>query len=125
MHLYVSGQGPKFSDSQWELGRVGDTVTVEDAYRHARLAGLQTLAAAHAALGNLDRVTQVVKVLGFVNAIADFKEHSRVINGCSDLFVEIFAERGRHARSAIGVGSLPRGMTVEVEVIFKVSADTQ
>jgi enamine deaminase RidA (YjgF/YER057c/UK114 family) len=72
------------------------------------------------ALGDLDRVTDIVKVLGMVNATPDFTDHPKVINGCSDLFVEVFGERGRHARSAVGMGSLPGGITVEIEVIVAV-----
>ena len=73
-------------------------------------------------LGSLDRVARVVKVLGMVNAMPEFADHPKVINGCSDLFVEVFGERGRHARSAVGMGSLPSGIPVEIEVIVEVSA---
>ncbi len=93
-------------------------MTTEDAVEHAGRVGLVLLAVLEQELGDLDRVRRVVKLLGMVNAVPDYREHSRVINGCSDLFVEIFGER--HARSAIGVGSLPFGVTVEIEAIFEV-----
>jgi len=118
--LFVSGQGPKASDGQWHTGKVGAEVSLEQAYEHARLAGVGVLAVARAALGSLDRVVQVVKVVGFVNSIPTFKQHPKVINGCSDLMVQVFADTGRHARSAVGVGSLPENITVEVEAILAI-----
>ncbi len=118
--LFVSGQGPKAGDGRWQTGKVGAEVTLEQAYEHARLAGIGVLAAARAALGTLDRVAQVVKLVGFVNSIPTFKDHPKVINGCSDLMVKVFADAGRHARSAVGVGSLPENISVEVEAIFAI-----
>jgi len=116
--LYLSGQGPKTSEGTWLCGKVGDDVSVETAYQHARQTGISLLATANAALGSLDRVERVVKLLGLVNATPQFTEHPKVINGCSDLLVEVFGDAGRHARSAIGVGSLPMGITVEIEAIL-------
>jgi enamine deaminase RidA (YjgF/YER057c/UK114 family) len=116
--LYLSGQGPRKPDGSFHTGKVGAEVTVEDAYDHARLVGLGLLAAARAACGNLDGV-EVLKVLGMVNAAPDFTEHPMVINGCSDLFVQVLGDRGRHARSAVGMGSLPGNITVEVEAILR------
>ena len=92
-------------------------VTTEEAAQHARLVGLNLLAIVKHELGDLDRIRRIVKLLGMVNAVPDYREHSKVINGCSDLFVEIFGVR--HARSAIGVGSLPFGTTVEIEAIVE------
>jgi enamine deaminase RidA (YjgF/YER057c/UK114 family) len=116
--VFLSGQGPRQPDGSFFSGKVGGTVSIEQAYQHARLVGLQMIALLRvAAGGELDRVRRIVKVLGMVNAVPEFNEHPRVINGCSDLFVEVFGERGRHARSAIGVGSLPHQMTVEIEAI--------
>ena len=94
---------------------------MEDAYRHARETGLILIAAMRRELGSLDRVNRIVKVLGMVNAVPDFGQQPKVINGCSDLFVEVFGEKGRHARSAVGMGSLPGGIPVEIEVIVEVS----
>ncbi len=117
--LYLSGQGPLTAEGTWLTGKVGDTVTLEQAYGHARLTGIRLLAGARAALGSLDRIERVVKLLGFVNAVPTFADHPKVINGCSDLLVEVFGEAGRHARSALGAGSLPGNITVEIEAIFQ------
>jgi enamine deaminase RidA (YjgF/YER057c/UK114 family) len=122
--LYLSGQGPRRADGSTPSGKVGEDVSVEEAYGHARQTGLNLLAIAHAALGDLGRIHRVVKVLGMVNATPTFGDHPKVINGCSDLFVEVLGEAGRHARSAVGMGSLPRNMTVEIEVIFQVDAES-
>ena len=118
--LFLSGQGPRRPDGSYEVGRVGRDVTVEEAYRHARMTGVGLLAAARMAVGELSRVSAVVKLFGMVNAEPDFAEHPQVINGCSDLLVEVLGEAGRHARSAIGMGSLPNRMTVEIEAILLV-----
>ncbi|GAA3606752.1 RidA family protein [Gibbsiella greigii] len=120
-HLYISGQGPRNPDGSYHTGKVGDNVSTEEAYQHAQLAGLYLLAAAQSAVGDLEQV-EVVKLFGMVNAIAEFTDHPQVINGCSDLLVNVLGERGRHARSAIGMGSLPNGMTVEIEAVFKILA---
>jgi len=119
--LYCSGQGPKNIDGNTLTGKVPTEVSLEEAYQHARLTGLGLLAVARDALGSLDRVEAVVKLLGMVNAMPDFGDHPKVINGCSDLFVEVFGDRGRHARSAVGMGSLPNRMSVEIEAIFAVT----
>ena len=115
--LYLSGQGPNLADGTRHTGKVGTEVSVEDAYAHARLAGLNLIAVMDQALGDLSRVKRIVKLLGMVNADPHFADHPRVINGCSDLMVEIFGHRGIHARSAVGFGSLPFGITVEIEAI--------
>jgi enamine deaminase RidA (YjgF/YER057c/UK114 family) len=117
--IYLSGQGPRKSDGTYHVGKVGRDVTWQQAYEHARITALGLLAAARAAAGDLGRV-EVVKVLGMVNAAADFTDQPRVINGCSDLLVEVLGERGRHARSAVGMGSLPNGMTVEIEAVMRI-----
>ena len=118
--LFTSGKGPRTTDGGPVTGKVGRDVTTEEAYRHARSVGLVLIAVWKQALGDLDRVRRVVKVLGLVNGAPEFGEQPKVINGCSDLFVEVFGERGRHARSAIGAGSLPNNITVEIEVIVEV-----
>jgi enamine deaminase RidA (YjgF/YER057c/UK114 family) len=97
--------------------KVGREIGVDEARAHAREVGLHLIATMKAALGDLSRVRRVVKLLGMVNATPDFMHHTEVVNGCSDLLVEVFGERGRHARSAVGVGSLPRGFAVEIEAI--------
>ena len=113
--LFLSGKGPGAA-----YGKVGTDVAVEDAYQHARTVGLVLIAVMRRELGSLDRVARVVKVLGMVNGAPDFGEQPKVINGCSDLFVEVFGDRGRHARSAVGMGSLPNRITVEIECIVEV-----
>ncbi len=116
--LYLSGQGPKRTDGTYRVGRLGRDITIEEAYQEARLTGLNLLAATKAAVGDLSRVEAVVKLLGMVNAEPDFSDHPKVINGCSDLFVDVLGEAGRHARSAVGMGSLPNRMSVEIEAIL-------
>lgn len=119
--LFLSGQGPRFGANQFKTGVVGDTVSLEDAYQDARLVGIQLLAAAKGFLdGDLSRVRRVVKLLGLVNCAPGFGKQPQVINGCSDLLVEVFGENGRHARSAIGA-HLPNNITVEIEAIFEIS----
>jgi enamine deaminase RidA (YjgF/YER057c/UK114 family) len=118
--LFLSGQGPRESDGRLHTGKVGGEVTAQQAYAHARLTGINLLAVMQDALGDLGRVRRIVKLFGMVNAEPSFTEHPVVINGCSDLFVEVFGERGQHARSAVGVGSLPGNITVEIEAIVAV-----
>jgi enamine deaminase RidA (YjgF/YER057c/UK114 family) len=118
--LFLAGKGPRAVDGKRPQGKVGREYTAEQAYQHARTVGLDLLAVMKAELGSLDKVTRVVKMLGMVNAVPEFQDHPRVINGCSDLFVEVFGEAGKHARSAVGMGSLPMGIPVEIEVIVEV-----
>ena len=117
--LYLSGQGPRRNDGTFATGKVGKDVTAKQAYEHAKLVGLGLLAAMKAAAGDLSKV-EVIKVLGMVNATPDFGDQPAVINGCSDLFVEVLGERGRHARSAVGMGSLPNSITVEIEAVCRI-----
>lgn len=117
--LFLSGQVPRGPDGKPSTGRLGADVTVEQGYQDARACALQLIAVAKAAVGDLSRVS-VVKVLGMVNATPDFADHPKVVNGASDLFVEVFGDEGRHARSAVGMGSLPSRVTVEVEAVFHV-----
>ncbi len=118
--LYLAGKGPGLPGKPLPTGKVGRDLTIEQAYGHARETGLNLIAVMKAELGDLDRVKRIVKVLGMVNATPEFGRQPEVINGCSDLFVEVFGERGKHARSAVGMGSLPRGIPVEIEVIVEV-----
>ncbi len=115
--LYISGTGP---DSNAPRGKVGADVTTEEAYQAARSVGLQILATAEQALGSLDRITGTVKILGMVNSAPDFEAHPQVINGCSDLLVEVLGDAGRHTRSAVGFASLPNSICVEIEATFEV-----
>jgi enamine deaminase RidA (YjgF/YER057c/UK114 family) len=119
--LYLAGKGPRLDAHGCRpTGKVGRDFTAEQAYQHARSVGLDLLAVMRTELGSLDKVKRVVKVLGMVNAVPEFTDHPKVINGCSDLFVEVFGEAGKHARSAVGMGSLPMGIPVEIEVIVEV-----
>jgi|SRR4051812_42925335 enamine deaminase RidA (YjgF/YER057c/UK114 family) len=112
--LYLSGQGPLLENGEFATGLVGRDLTVDQAYHHARLTGLVLLSAARHILGTLDRVERVLSVFGMVNAIEGFGDQPRVINGCSDLFVEVFGAAGQHTRAAVGMGSLPLGISVEL-----------
>jgi len=114
--LFLAGKGP----ASGVAGIVGKEISVEQAYGHARTTGLNLMAVMRDELGSLDRVKRIVKVLGMVNAVPGFTDQPKVINGCSDLFVEVFGERGKHARSAVGMGSLPNNIPVEIEVIVEV-----
>lgn len=118
--LYVSGQGPLDDNGVAQKGKVGRDVSVETAYQHARLTGINILSVLSAHLGDLGRVKRFLKLQGFVNATDDFVDHPRVINGCSDFLVEVFGEKGVHARTSIGVASLPNNITVEVEAIVEI-----
>ena len=118
--LYLSGQGPRQHDGELRIGKVGRDVDVVRARADAELTGLNLLAVAQAALGDLGRVKRVVKLFGMVNAVPEFGDHPKVIDGCSSLLIAVFGEAGRHARSAVGHGSLPDGITVEIEAIFAI-----
>ena len=118
--LYLSGKGAPAREVMATVPKVGREISATEARDHAREVGLHLIATMKAALGDLSRVRRVVKVLGMVNATPDFMQHTEVINGCSDLLVEVFGDAGRHARSAVGVGSLPRGFAVEIEAVVSV-----
>lgn len=117
--IFISGQGPREADGALHTGKVGINVTSATAYEHARLTGLNVLSVLADAIGDLGKVSQVVKLLGLVNAADNFTSHPEVINGCSDLFTAVFGEIGQHARSSVGVSSLPNNITVEIEAIFE------
>jgi len=118
--LFLAGQGPRDDAGKMLTGKLGADISVEEGYRRARLVGLGLLAAMRDALGSLDRVDFIVKLLGMVNAVPDFNDSPRVINGCSDLFVEVFGDAGRHARSAVGHVMLPNQISVEIEGIVAI-----
>jgi enamine deaminase RidA (YjgF/YER057c/UK114 family) len=119
--LYVSGQGPSDA-SGWKTGKVGSEVSIEQGYEHARLVAINLLAAVEKELGSLEKVRRIVKVFGMVNAIPEFMVHFQVINGCSDLLVKVFGDEvGKHARSAVGVASLPGNISVEIEMIVAIA----
>jgi enamine deaminase RidA (YjgF/YER057c/UK114 family) len=116
--LYVSGTGPSPGIPS---GKLGADLTIEQGYAAAREVGVALIATMKDALGDLDRVKRVVKLLGMVNSAPDFGDQPKVINGCSDLLVEVFGEAGRHARSAVGFVALPNQISVEIEIIVEVS----
>jgi enamine deaminase RidA (YjgF/YER057c/UK114 family) len=118
--LYLAGKGPAKPDGSYVTGKVGKDLTIEEGYAAARLTAISHLSVLKAELGDLNKVKRIVKVLGMVNCTDDFKDQPKVINGYSDLMVEIFGDKGKHARSAVGMNSLPLGIAVEVEVIVEV-----
>jgi enamine deaminase RidA (YjgF/YER057c/UK114 family) len=118
--LFLAGKGPTRSDGSHITGKVGKDLTIEQGYDAARLTAINHLSVLKAELGSLNKVKRIVKVLGMVNCTEDFKDQPKVINGYSDLMVEIFGDKGKHARSAVGMYALPSGIAVEVEVIVEI-----
>ena len=118
--VFLAGKGPMQADGTYVTGKVGADLTVEQGYEAAKLVAISQLAALKAEIGDLNRVTRVVKVLGMVNCTPDFPNQPEVINGFSDFIVEVFGDRGKHARAAVGMGSLPRNIAVEIEMIVEI-----
>jgi enamine deaminase RidA (YjgF/YER057c/UK114 family) len=118
--VFLSGKGPLQANGVNITGKVGADLTIEQGYAAARLCGINQLAALKAEIGNLNKVKRIVKVLGLVNCPNDFTDQPKVINGYSDLMVEVFGDKGKHARSAVGTNSLPSNIAVEVEMIVEV-----
>ena len=120
--IYLSGVGPPPQpDGSEYKGKLGDSISLEEGYDSARLTAINLIARLKGYLDDLDRVTQIIKLLAMVNSTPDFTEPPAVANGCSDLLVEVFGEKGRHASSAIGVATLPGGMPIEIELIAEIS----
>lgn len=119
--LYVSGQLPLLPGGPDFKGKVGADMDVETARQAARSCAINILAQAKSALGDLDRISQCLKLGGFVNATPEFTDHPEVVNGASDLMVETLGDKGRHTRFAVGAGSLPRGVAVEIDALLAVS----
>jgi len=117
--VYLSGKGP-LKDGKYIEGKVGVDLTIEQGYEAGRITAIESLASLKAEIGNLNKVKRIVKVLGMVNCAPDFRDQPAVVNGYSDLMVEVFGDRGKHARSAVGMGSLPGNIAIEVEVIVEV-----
>lgn len=118
--LFLAGKGPSLPDGSYVTGKVGQELTVEEGREAARLVGIAQLAVLKAELGDLNKVKRIVKVLGMVNCGPEFTQHPQVINGFSDLMVEVFGEKGKHARSAVGMNALPMDIAVEVELIVEI-----
>jgi enamine deaminase RidA (YjgF/YER057c/UK114 family) len=121
--VFLAGAGPRKPDGSYITGKVGADLNIEQAYQAARLTGITLLSVLKAEIGDLDKVKRIVKVLGMVNAEPSFAQHPKVMNGFSDLMVEVFGERGKHARSAVGMGSLPFNIPVEIEMVVEVSEE--
>lgn len=118
--LFLAGKGPQLPEGGYMLGKIGKDLSIEEGKEAARLTAIAQLAVLQAELGSLNKVKQIVKVLGMVHCEDDFTQHPQVINGFSDLMVEVFGERGKHARSAVGMNSLPLGFAVEIELIVEI-----
>lgn len=118
--LYLSGEGPVLADGKYITGKLGADLTVEQGYQAARQTGISILSNLKAELGDLNKVKRIVKVLGMVNCTGTFADQPKVINGFSDLMVAVFGEKGKHARSAVGMSSLPSNIAVEIEIIVEV-----
>lgn len=119
--VFLAGKGPRKADGTNITGKVPSEVTTEEAYMAARLSAIQLLNALKSEIGDLNKVEQIVEVLGMVNADPDYTDHPKVVNGCSDLLVEIFGDRGKHARAAVGMGSLPSNISTEIRMTVLVS----
>ncbi len=118
--IFLAGKGPRYADGTEITGKIGGGLTIKQGYEGARLTAINQLSVLKAMLGDLNRVKRIVKVLGMVNSDPNFIDQPKVINGFSDLMVEVFGDRGRHARAAIGVASLPRGQAVEIELVVEI-----
>lgn len=118
--IFLAGKGPRYADGTEMKGKLGVDITIEEGYEGARLTAINQLSVLKEMLGDLKKVKRIVKVLGFVNSDPSFIDQPKVINGFSDLMVEVFGERGKHARAAIGVASLPRAQAIEIELIVEV-----
>jgi len=119
--VFIAGQIPMEGGKPQFIGKLGREFKIEDGQKAARLCALNVIAQVRAATGDLDKVRRCVRVGGFVNGTADFTDQPQVVNGASDVIVEIFGEAGKHARAAVGVASLPRGVATEVEAVFEVA----
>ena len=118
--IFLAGKGPKYADGTEMSGKLGTDITIEQGYEGARQTAINQLAVLKTMLGDLNKVKRIVKVLGLVNCDPSFIDQPQVVNGFSDLMVEVFGEKGKHARAAIGVASLPRGQSVEIELVVEV-----
>ncbi len=118
--IFLAGKGPRKADGTNVTGKLGADLTIEEGYEAARLTGIAQLAVLKAELGSLNKVKRIVKVKGMVNALPEFTDHPKVVNGYSDLMVAVFGEKGKHARAAVGMGSLPSNIAVEIEMVVQV-----
>ena len=121
--IFLAGKGPSNEKGESIKGKLGKDLDIDEGYAASRLVGIRQLSVLKAELGNLNKVKRIVKVKGMVNAIDEFTDHPKVINGYSDLMVEVFGDRGKHARAAVGMGSLPSNIAVEIEMVVEVFED--
>ncbi|MRX64120.1 RidA family protein [Maribacter luteus] len=121
--VFLAGKGPKNEVGETIIGKLGDEYNVDQGYAAAKSVGIQQLSVLKSELGNLNKIKRIVQVTGMVNAVPEFKDHSKVINGYSDLMVDVFGDRGKHARAAVGMGSLPNNMAVEIEMVVEIFED--
>ncbi|MEQ8925536.1 MAG: RidA family protein [Fulvivirga sp.] len=118
--VFLAGHGPGKADGTNIKGRLGEDLTIEQGYEAAQISAIAMLSSLKAEIGDLSKVKRIIKVTGMVNSTADFYDQPKVINGCSDLLVKIFGEKGKHARAAVGMVSLPNNIAVEIEMIVEV-----
>jgi enamine deaminase RidA (YjgF/YER057c/UK114 family) len=118
--LYISGKGPLQDNGEYIKGKVGEDLTIEEGYNAARVTAINLISTLKASLGDLRKVKRIIRVTGMVNSSSDFTEHPSVVNGCSDLLVEVFGEKGKHTRAAVGMNSLPSNIAVEIDMIVEV-----
>ena len=118
--VFISGKGPLKSDGKYVLGKLGENLTVEQGYEAARLTAINLISTLKASIGDLSKVKRIVRVTGMVNSTSDFIDHPKVVNGCSDLLVEVFGDNGKHTRAAVGMNSLPLNIAVEIDMVVEV-----
>lgn len=118
--IFLAGKGPKYPNGTEMTGKLGQDVTIEQGYEAARLTGINQLAVLKAMLGDLSKITRIVRIVGYINSDPNFIDQPKVLNGFSDLMVDVFGEKGKHARLAIGVATLPRAQAVEAELIVEI-----
>ena len=118
--VFISGKGPLKSDGNYVLGKLGENLTLEQGYEAARLTAINLISTLKASIGDLSKVKRIVRVTGMVNATSDFTDHPKVVNGCSDLLVEVFGDNGKHTRAAVGMNSLPLNIAVEIDMVVEV-----
>ena len=118
--VFISGKGPLKTDGNYVLGKLGENLTLEQGYEAARLTAINLISTLKASIGDLSKVKRIVRVTGMVNATSDFTDHPKVVNGCSDLLVEVFGDNGKHTRAAVGMNSLPLNIAVEIDMVVEV-----
>ena len=117
--VFISGKGPLKTDGNYVLGKLGENLTLEQGYEAARLTAINLISTLKASIGDLSKVKRIVRVTGMVNATSDFTDHPKVVNGCSDLLVEVFGDNGKHTRAAVGMNSLPLNIAVEIDMVVE------